>query len=165
MKMDIQEDALSGVSSFLLAERRMKDMIYDKRVVLVTGNQVVGYMTVSQFGKKHDKSCATIRYWILSGELDAIKIGRTYYIPEDEKCPVFRSRGRVGKQFRLCDSADSRKKHQVNAIDEKILDALSESAGMNARDIWKKVSDYSLNTIYNHLGTLMMIGLIKRGAC
>lgn len=140
-------------------------MIYNERVIRVTGNQVVGYMTVSQFAQKHDKSCGTIRYWVVAGEIDAIKIGRSYYIPEETSLPEFKSRGRVGKRFYLSGSMVDRRKIRLSTTDYKILNAMSERTGMSVRDIWKKVSDCSLNTIYNHLHSLLMVGLIKRGAC
>lgn len=42
------------------------------------------YLTVSDFAKALDVSASTVRNWISSGKLDAIKIGRTIRIPKSE---------------------------------------------------------------------------------
>lgn len=135
-------------------------MIYTDKNIRVINSNVEGYLTTNQFGIKHGLSHSTIAYFIKTGEIDAIKIGRYYYIPENAEPPKYKRRGRSGKRYYLCDSENLRNGEIMNSTSIRILECLSRSRGKTVREIWRFVSGRSLTSIYFNLEVLMKNGLI-----
>ena len=132
-------------------------MIYATRTVRVVDGNIDGYKTVNQYANWKGLSCVSIRNWIRSGDIDAIKIGRTYYIPENAVPPEHKSRGMCGKMYRLnystCDNIPFPVK--LNATSRKIIECLRNHEKMTVRGIWGYVSDRSLTAIYLNLEDLV----------
>lgn len=135
-------------------------MVYSTQIVRVVDGNIEGYLTVSQFGKKHDLSGASLRNWIRSGDVDAIKIGRSYYIPENAVAPIFKSRGKTGRRYYSCSAPNDRDGVKLSKTSCRILECLSKRSGMTVRNIWRSISDRSLTAIYFNIDLLVEKGLI-----
>lgn len=135
-------------------------MIFHEQTIHIRDDMVVGYVTVRQFSNNYGLSVTTIYNWIGVGEIDALKIGRTYYIPENTKPPIFISRGRHGKKYYLCKNYEIKDK-QLNDVERRIVCVLSKHNGLSVRAICKKYQDLCLSTVYSNLKSLIKKGLVN----
>lgn len=54
--------------------------------------RLLGFATESEAAAAFGVGCATIRVWVERGELDAVKIGDTLYIPKNAPNPIERKK-------------------------------------------------------------------------
>lgn len=130
-------------------------MIYSTKTVSIVDGNIDGYMTVRQYANVNSLSCASVRNWIRSGDIDAMVIGKSYYIPENAVPPEYKSRGKTGKRYYFVRAYRNMDKVKLNSTSRKILECLDEYGGMTVRGIGEYLSDRGLSTIYFNLKRLV----------
>jgi len=75
------------------------DIATTQTTVTFVDGRVVGYMTLTEAGKKWGVKRDTLDAWKRRGKLiGLIKIGNTYFIPSDSEKPKPKSNGRPRKR-------------------------------------------------------------------
>ena len=135
-------------------------MIYSTKTVSIVDGNIDGYMTVRQYANENSLSCASVRNWIRSGDIDAIIIGRSYYIPKNAVPPEFKSRGKIGKRYYFIRSYRNMDKVKLNSTSRRILECLNEHGGMTVRSIGEFIPDRNISAIYFNLKRLVDYNLV-----
>ena len=155
-RIDIQRILFRECPLFLCKKKKRRTiMIYATKTVRVVDGNIDGYRTVSQYANLKGLSCVSVRNWIRSGDIDAIKIGRTYYIPENTVPPEHKSRGMCGRMYCLNSSRCGNDQEKLNSTSRRIIECLKNNERMTVRGIWRYVSDRSLTAIYINLEDLV----------